>query len=108
MELVKVVFRRLSEALVEKGELKAGLTHCSLTPGTSVALRGVLGASRGKEQAVELQVDEVKVLGACDQDVSLKVSQADCRRILYRRKSCRLATCENMHIYDLEHRTPER
>lgn len=52
-----------------RGMLLNSPAYRSLTPGTSVKLRGILGASKGKEQAVELQVEDVKILGACDPDV---------------------------------------
>jgi hypothetical protein len=43
----------------------------SLTVGTSVELKGTLAKSRGKEQAIELAVETVRILGPCDPFVSL-------------------------------------
>lgn len=42
---------------------------CRLVAGTSVELEGMLVKSPGKEQALELQVHNMKVIGSCDGEV---------------------------------------
>ena len=45
-----------------------------LVAGTSVELDGTLVKSPGKEQAYELQVSNMKIVGSCDGEVSIKRS----------------------------------
>jgi len=46
-----------------------------LVAGTSVELEGLLVKSPGKEQALELQVSNMKVIGSCDGEVRYHAEQ---------------------------------
>lgn len=48
---------------------KISLCGTRLVAGTSVELEGTLVKSLGKEQALELQVSNMKVIGSCDAEV---------------------------------------
>lgn len=64
----KVAFAELDDGSGStlQAVLKGKARSDDLTPGAAVRMRGKLAASRGAGQAVELLVDEVALLGACD------------------------------------------